>query len=254
MFNPSWVFSLPTLPCSLARPVTEKPSHMHVLMETYHWVSCMYCGRHKENHRASLINLHYIIHNFLQNVFNHLVGNFKFPASLWVVRSIHIVANTIFFSNALKNLLQKFEPSPLIMALGVPNLEKIFFSRKEVTLFRLLLGSTNINPFWHIVNRHKNLLYSMRTHKRAYDVNTHTYNNSITRLRFMGSSYLLKIPPSHWQRSHVLAKSWESLWMEGQQYPHCKIFCVVWITLWWTPTGDEWNVNTQHFDVQHSDE
>ena len=73
------------------------------------------------------------IYSFHRNLFDLPVGHFNVPAILWIV--------PYFSSRVLKKLLQNWEPRSLIIALGVPNLEYIFFFKNAVTLFPSLLGS-----------------------------------------------------------------------------------------------------------------
>ena len=48
-----------TLPCALARLVSDKPSHIQVGTDTFLWESFMQCGRPKELQLSSLTNLFY---------------------------------------------------------------------------------------------------------------------------------------------------------------------------------------------------
>ena len=51
--NPFSTFSLPKRLYALIQPVSDKPSHIQVGMETYLWESCMMSDRPKEHNQAS---------------------------------------------------------------------------------------------------------------------------------------------------------------------------------------------------------
>ena len=61
----------------------------------------------------------------------------------WVWYGVATLCRTPYFSNnPLKNLLQKWDPTSLLIALGVPNIENMFFFENVVTLFPSLLASS----------------------------------------------------------------------------------------------------------------